>query len=155
MLTEVRAELERAHLARKAAENALLKARAETTRGRDLVERLMRQAEDCEAVEKQSAAALATKMRAAIVSGEAPNFDASEASKSAAARAEIEASRAATESVIKELRAAESEAEEALKIATTAVGEAIKNVMRSEVEKVAERWAAVDAEARWLRFRLC
>jgi hypothetical protein len=121
-----------------AAEAALQAARATTSRARAMLEEIVREGERLEADGRRAADALADKIRGAIAAGASP--PAGDMSKSAA-RSDLDARRAMVERIVADFAAAEHEAELALSGATAVVERAVQDVLRSEVETIASRWA--------------
>jgi hypothetical protein len=141
---------------RAAAEAALAHAREVSDRARSILEEIVRQGEAIDARMRQSLEALADEMRGAVLTGPAPSVSASdrEAAKTEAARAALDARRAAAERVVSDFAAAEREAASTFEEAQAAVAGAIKAVVRGEAAALAAKWAVGDAEARALRARL-
>jgi golgin subfamily B member 1 len=141
---------------REAAEAALAHARETADRARSILEEVVREGERLDAIERRAADALADNMRSSLVSGAPPSAPASDrdVSKSAAARAALDARSAAAQRVVSDFAAAEREAAEAFQDAQAAVSAAVKDVVRSEAARLASRWAAVDQDAHALRARL-
>jgi hypothetical protein len=137
---------------RQAAEVALTASRATTSRARAMLEEIVREGERLDADGRRAAEALEDKIRDAIAAGASP--PATDMSKSVAARSDLDARRAVVERIVADYAAGEHEAEQALSGAKAAVDRAVQNVLRSEAEKIAERWTKVEAEARALRIRL-
>jgi hypothetical protein len=135
-----------------AAEAALTAARDTAGRARLMLEDVVREGERLEADGRRAAEALEDKIRGAIAAGAAP--PAGDISKSVAARSDLAARRAMVERIVSDYAAGEHEADLALADARAAVDRAVQDVLRSEVEKIAERWTKVEAEARALRIRL-
>lgn len=134
-----------------AAEAALQAASATTSRARAMLEEIVREGERLEADGRRAADALEDKIRGAIEAGAPP--PAGDMSKSAA-RSDLDARRAMVERIVADFAAAEHEAELALSGATAVVERAVQDVLRSEVETIAARWAKADREARELRIKL-
>jgi hypothetical protein len=153
---EARAALRDAQGNLSAAEAGLVHAREVSDRARSILEEIVRQGEAIDARMRQSSEALADEMRGAVLTGAAPSVSASdrEAAKTEAARAALDARRAAAERVVSDFAAAEREAASTFEEAQAAVAGAIKAVVRGEAAALAAKWAVVDAEARALRARL-
>jgi hypothetical protein len=135
-----------------AAEVALTAARATTGRARAMLEEIVRESERLDAEARRAADALADKIRSAIEAGAAP--PAGGMSKNAAAGAEVVSRRVVVERIVADFSGAEHHAEEAVESARAAVERAVQDILRLEVEAIAEKWAEADAAARSLRIRL-
>jgi hypothetical protein len=151
MISKERDELRRALGRRTAAEGALESARAATNRARDLVEEITRQVEDAAADEKRVSWAAQDRLKAALRSGASPDFA---EERRSAGRDDVAGKLEAARLVVADFKAEEIDCEKALSDATAAVERAVEDVLRSEAEKIAERWAEVDLEARRLRIKL-
>ena len=156
MTKDAREALRSAQLDLAQTESTLEAAQAATGRARALLGSIVREAEDHEAVERSASSALASEMKAALLTGAAPSVSASdrEMAKSAAARATLETRRRTAEQVVAELTGEEREAEEDVATAREAVSEAIRGVLRATAAQIADRWEAVEFEALALRERL-
>ena len=151
MISKERDELRRTLGRRLAAESALESARAATNRARDLVEEITRQVEDAAEDEKRVSWAAQDRLKAALRSGASPgDFVAAERS----AGGDVAAKLAAARLVVADFKAEENACEQALSDATAAVDLAVQDILRVEVEAIAEKWAEADAAARSLRIRL-
>src|ERR1700733_8654705 len=151
MISKERDELRRTLGRRLAAESALESARAATNRARDLVEEITRQGEDAAEEEKRVSWAAQDRLKAALRSGASPgDFVAAERS----AGGDVAAKLAAARLVVADFKAEENACEQALSDATVAVERAVQDILRVEVEAIAEKWAEVDLEARRLRIKL-
>ena len=135
-----------------AAEVALTAARATTGRARAMLEEIVRESERLDADARRAADALADKIRGAIEAGAAP--PAGVMSKNAAAGAEVVSRRVVVERIVADFSGAEHHAEAAVESARAAVERAVQDILRVEVEEIAEKWAEADAAARSLRIRL-
>ena len=152
-----REALKRAHVARTTAERAHDAAAAATERGRGMLAKVVGDLEALDAVERRNADDLADRLRSSIAKGVgevkfAP--DDKTVSRNLASRAELQTRRIAIERTVADLAAAECEAEQIHEDAKAEVEKHVAAVMRAEADRLAQRWAAVDAEARRLRFRL-
>jgi hypothetical protein len=156
MINTGRDELRHALARRTAAENALESARQASAKGRELIEKITRQAEDIEADSMREAEKIAVEMKAAILSGGAPSMAANDrgTAKNVASRAEFDARRQAAEQVVADLAAEEREREREVSDATVAVEQAVQDVLRTEAEKIAANWEELELKARAIRIRL-
>ena len=151
MISKERDELRRTLGRRLAAESAFESARAATNRARDLVEEITRQVEDAAEDEKRVSWAAQDRLKAALRSGASPgDFVEERRSAGGDVAAKLEAARL----VVADFKAEENACEQALSDATAAVERAVQDVLRVEVEAIAEKWAEVDLEARRLRIKL-
>jgi hypothetical protein len=146
-----RDELRRALGRRTAAESALESARAATNRARDLVEEITRQVEDAAADEKRVSWAAQDRLKAALRSGASPDFA---EERRSAGRDDIAGKLEAARLVVADFKEEENACEKALSDSTAAVERAVQDILRVEVEAIAEKWAEVDLEARRLRIKL-
>jgi hypothetical protein len=156
MINKERDELRRALGRRAAAESALESARAATDRARAFLEEVVRLFEDHEAASMRASSSLVEEMKAAIASGGTPSADANnrEMAKSDVARTALDARRQAAEQVVADLAAEEREREREMAGATAAVEQAVRDILRAEVEKIVACWVEVEREARALRILL-
>ena len=141
---------------RDAAESALESARQASARGRALIETITRQVEELDAASVRVASSMAAEMRAVIAGGSTPSVATNdrEKTKNDVARTALDARRQAAEEVVGDFKAEENACEQALSDATAAVERAVEDILRQEVEAIAEKWAEADAAARSLRIRL-
>jgi hypothetical protein len=134
-----------------AAQADLTAARAATDRARDLIEEITRQAEDAAADEKRVSWAAQDRLKAALRSGASPgDFVEERRSAGGDVSAKLEAARL----VVADFKAEESACEQALSDATAAVDLAVQDILRVEVEAIAEKWAEAELAARSLRIKL-
>jgi hypothetical protein len=156
MINKERDELRRALGRRAAAESALESARAATDRARAFLEEVVRLFEDHEAASMRASSSLVEEMKAAIASGGTPSADANnrEMAKSDVARTALDARRQAAEQVVADLAAEERERAREVSDATAAVEQDVQDILRIEVEAIAEKWAEAELAARALRIRL-
>ena len=133
-----------------AAQADLTASRAATGRARDLVEEITRQVEDAAADEKRVSWAAQDRLKAALRSGASPDFAEERRSAGGDVAAKLEAARL----VVADFKEEENACEKALSDATAGVESAVQDILRVEVEAIAEKWAEVDLEARRLRIRL-
>lgn len=153
--TDPRAVLRAAQSALARAERDLGCARAATGRGRALLESVILDVEKLDADDRRRADELADKLRGSIAKGvEAKLEDEKPIARNMVSRAELETRRVAIERAVADFAAAEHEASLAVERAREAVGEAIQGVLKAEAEKIANRWAQIEREARALRVRL-
>jgi hypothetical protein len=147
---EGRDALKRAQSSLAAAQADLTAARAATDRANGFVEEITRQLEDIAADEKSVSWAAQDRLKAALRSGASPGDFVKERSAGGDVAAKLEAARL----VVADFKAEENDCEKALSDATAAVERAVEDILRQEVEAIAEKWAEADAAARSLRIRL-
>jgi hypothetical protein len=150
---EEREELNAAHAARQEAEISLKKAHLASGTARVLLDAAVRQVEDAEASEMREAGARFEEMKAAVLAGTLPTIAASDKARARTAVA-YAVRRQAAEAAVADLVAEEGGAEADLARANEAVTSAIRSLVLAEAERVAERWAEVEAEARRIRILL-
>ena len=131
----------------------LAPAQEATSRARVLLEEIVREGEALDARERRDAEGRANSVREAVASGNAVSFD-ENAGKTAGARSELDARRAAAERVVADLRGEEHHLESVARSASDAVTNAVRAVLAEEARAIASRWLAVEAEAKALRLRL-
>jgi hypothetical protein len=155
-MRDAREELRRAHAARQAAERAREDSRQAVGRGRELLETVIRDIERLDADERRRADEIADRLRCSISSGTEAELGPSDkiVARNMASRAELETRRTAIERTVSDFAAAEHEAERRVERAKDAVGAAIQDVLRSEVETIVASWMEAERSARTLRIKL-
>lgn len=154
-MTSLRDDLRQAHNARARAQDHLERVGASLGRAQKVLEEVVRDAEAHDAAERREAEARTDELMRVIVSGSPlPKFDERSSEKHGGMRAADAVRRASTERVVAELRREEVEAERVLERVEQDVALNVRRILMQEAQKIADRWAAIDAEALALRGRL-